>query len=53
MDGMVNGCELLINVVTTDKPKTLIGLGQKARGQAQRFSFSLTQMTTPRRRDST
>jgi hypothetical protein len=28
MDGMVNICELLINVVTSNKPKALIGLGQ-------------------------
>ena len=28
MDGMVNTCELLINVVTSDKPKMLRGLGQ-------------------------
>jgi hypothetical protein len=53
MNGMVNGCELLINVVTTDKPKTLIGLGQKASGQVQGLSFSLTQTTIHRRRDST
>jgi hypothetical protein len=30
MDGMVNTCELLINVVKKDKPKMLQGLGQKA-----------------------
>src|SRR5712691_717911 len=29
MDGMVNTCELSINVVTTSKPKMLRGLGQK------------------------
>ena len=29
MDGMVNTCELLINVVTSDKPKMLRGLSQK------------------------
>jgi hypothetical protein len=29
MGGMVNTCELLINVVTSDKPKMLTGLGQK------------------------
>jgi hypothetical protein len=29
MDGMVNTCELLINVVTSGKPKMLKGLGQK------------------------
>ena len=27
MDGMVNTCELLINVVTSGKPKMLRGLG--------------------------
>ena len=30
---MVNTGESLINVVTTNKPKVLTGLGQKARGQ--------------------
>jgi hypothetical protein len=30
MDGMVNTCELLINVVKKDKPKMLKGLSQKA-----------------------
>ena len=29
MDGMVNRCELSINVVTRGKPKMLTGLGQK------------------------
>ena len=29
MDGMVNTCELLINVVTSDKPKMLTGWSQK------------------------
>ena len=29
MDGMVNTCELSINVVTSGKPKMLRGLGQK------------------------
>jgi hypothetical protein len=53
MDGRVNGCELLINVVRTDKPKTLIGLGQKASGQAQGLYFSLTQTAPHRRIDST
>jgi hypothetical protein len=28
MDGMVNTCELLLNVVTSSKPKVLRGLGQ-------------------------
>ena len=29
MDGMVNTCELSINVVTSNKPKMLTGLSQK------------------------
>ncbi len=33
MDGMVNRCELLINVVRTNKLKTLISLNQKVRGE--------------------
>ena len=33
---MANSSELLINVVRTNKPKTLIGLNQKVRGQVQR-----------------
>ena len=33
LDGKVNIGESLINVVTTNKPKVLTGLGQKARGQ--------------------
>src|SRR5215472_10520994 len=32
MDGMVNRCELSINVVTRGKPKMLPGLGQKGTG---------------------
>ena len=32
MDGMVNSGELSINVVTTNKPKMLRGLGQKGTG---------------------
>ena len=30
MDGMVNICELLVNVVIQDKPKVLRGLSQQA-----------------------
>jgi hypothetical protein len=30
MNGMVNTCERLINVVTINKPKMLTGLSQKA-----------------------
>ena len=32
-NGMVNICESLTNVVTTNKPKVLIGLNQKVSGQ--------------------
>lgn len=53
MDGKVNEGELLLNVVISDKPKTLTGLSQKARGQAERFFDSLTQTKHHRRRDST
>jgi hypothetical protein len=35
VDGKANSGELLINVVRTNKPKTLIGLNQKVRGQVQ------------------
>ena len=35
MDGMVNTCELLINVVTSGKPKMLTGLSQKALERVQ------------------
>jgi hypothetical protein len=44
IDGTVNICELLINVVIADKPKALIGLNQKVRGQAQGLFDFLTQM---------
>ena len=53
IDGTVNICELLINVVNMNKPKTLIGLGQKARGQVQELVSFLTQMMFHRRIDST
>ena len=33
---MANPGELLINVVRSNKPKALIGLNQKVRGQVQR-----------------
>src|SRR6516164_9965295 len=36
VDGMANSSELLINVVRSNKPKTLRGLNQKVRGQVQR-----------------
>ena len=53
MDGRVNICELSINVVNANKPKTLIGLGQKASGQVQELVSFLTQMKFHRRIDST
>ena len=40
VDGMANSGELLINVVRTNKPKTLRGLNQKVRGQVQGASLS-------------
>jgi hypothetical protein len=52
-DGMVNRCELLINVVSVGKPKALRGLSQKASGQVQELPYFLTQMSPHRRRDST
>ncbi len=53
MDGKVNASELLINVVKADKPKRLIGLSQKARGQVQKLAHLLSQMTHPRRTGKT
>jgi len=50
---MVNISEPLINVVTEDKPKVPIGLGQKARGQVQVVLTHLSQMAHPRRRGGT
>ena len=38
MDGMVNTCELSINVVTTGKPKMLTGLSQKGTVAGTRIS---------------
>lgn len=53
MDGKVNRCESLLNVVNGNKPKRLneesVGLSQKAQGQAQRLPNSLSQMKHPRR----
>lgn len=43
-NGMVNICELLINVVKANKPKMLRGLDQKVSGQEQGFQFPLSQM---------
>ena len=50
---MVNPGEASLNVVTKDKPKMLIGLGQKACGQVRRLRTPPTQMTNHRRRDAT
>jgi hypothetical protein len=44
---MVNICELLINLVTKDKPKLLTGLGQKASGRDVAFRFRYTRSITP------
>jgi hypothetical protein len=44
---MVNTGEPLINVVNRNKPKTLRGLRQKARGPAQEFSPLLAQTAAP------
>ncbi len=41
---MVNRCESLINVVTENKPKMLIGLDQKVDGQVQAFFAHLPQL---------
>ena len=35
LNGMVNICESLINIVNVNKPKMLTGLSQKASGQVQ------------------
>ena len=42
MDGMVNTCELSINVVTTGKPKMLTGLSQKAPEWVQGLRHTLS-----------
>jgi len=47
VDGMEKITEPLINVVKTNKPKTLIGLSQKARGGNRCFSFHLSQTSQP------
>ena len=41
LGGTVNICELLVNVVTKDKPKALTGLDQKVRGQERRLVLPL------------
>jgi hypothetical protein len=47
VDGTEKVTELLINVVRTNKPKTLIGLSQKARGGNRCFPFHLSQTQQP------
>ena len=47
VDGMANPGELLINVVRTSKPKTLIGLNQKVRGQVQGIPLPLPSLSEP------
>ena len=42
MDGMVNRCELSINVVMSTKPKMLIGLRQKALERVQSLDNTLS-----------
>ena len=44
---MANTCELLINVVRTNKPKMLTGLNQKVRGRVQGLLLSSTQTQAP------
>jgi hypothetical protein len=46
---MANICELLLNVVRTNKPKGLRGLDQKVRGQVEAFPLRLPQMWCHRR----
>jgi hypothetical protein len=42
-NGMVNKCESLLNIVSTNKPKMLTGLSQKACGQEQMLQNHLPQ----------
>ena len=44
---MDNICELLINVVNDDEPKTLRGSDQKVRGMDKAFRFRFTQSAIP------
>jgi hypothetical protein len=46
-DGTSNICELLINVVTNNKPKVLKGLDQKVRGMAKALLHRFTQSMIP------
>jgi len=52
MDGMVNRCELSINVVTRGKPKMLRGLGQKGTvaGTGSAITLSWTSNATGEQR---
>jgi len=47
LDGMVNKCELPVNVVRTTKPKMLIGLNQKVWGQVWKFPLLPSQPQRP------
>ena len=42
VDGMDNICELSLNVVSYEEPKTLTGFNQKVCGMAQRLYFPLS-----------
>ena len=60
MNGKVNRCKSLINVVKSQQAKEAerflkkpIGLSQKARGQEQKLSNLLSQMMHPRRTGET
>ena len=53
VDGMVNRCELLINVVKNEEPKTLIGSAQKGSGQVQGRLSPLSWMKHHRRIERT
>ena len=41
MDGMVNRCELSINVVRINKPKALVGLSQKRDKKSLKYLLHL------------
>jgi hypothetical protein len=47
LNGMVNKCELPLNVVTTNKPKMLTGLNQKVRGRVSVLQNHRPQMQVP------
>jgi len=46
LDGMTNICELLINIVTSDKPKMLTGLDQKVCGRLPHELWGYTDIMT-------